>query len=77
MVAQLQGKEHSYKQDMDQVLLQARSMVERERQEKYASLAEQKSLRQQVENLSTTMKSLQVQWGLFYQQTDTAEQGFR
>jgi len=35
-------------------------MLERETQEKFASMAEQKSLRQQVENLSKNMKSLQV-----------------
>lgn len=35
-------------------------MLERETQEKFASMAEQKSLRHQVENLSKNMKSLQV-----------------
>ena len=60
MITQLQGKYQNSKRETEQMLLHARDMLEKERQEKFASMAEQKSLRQQVENLSKTMKSLQV-----------------
>ena len=62
-VAQYQANEQTQKQDFDQVLYRAQElqeMLERETQDKFASMAEQKSLRQQVENLSKNMKSLQV-----------------
>ena len=58
-----QSNEQTQKQEFDQVLYRAQEMqemLERETQEKFASIAEQKSLRQQVENLSNNMKSLQV-----------------
>ena len=62
-VAQYQSNEQKQKHEFDQVLYRAQEMqemLERETQEKFASIAEQKSLRQQVENLSKNMKSLQV-----------------
>ena len=62
-LAQYQTNEQKQKQEFDQVLYRAQEMqemLERETQEKFASMAEQKSLRQQVENLSKNMKSLQV-----------------
>ncbi|KAL9963339.1 hypothetical protein ACROYT_G032533 [Oculina patagonica] len=62
-VTQYQSNEQKQKQEFDQVLYRAQEMqemLERETQEKFASIAEQKSLRQQVENLSKNMKSLQV-----------------
>lgn len=65
-VTQYQTNEQTQKQEFDQVLYRAQEMqemLERETQEKFASIAEQKSLRQQVENLSKNMKSLQVRSG--------------
>ena len=62
-VTHYQTNEQTQKQEFDQVLYRAQEMqemLERETQEKFASIAEQKSLRQQVENLSNNMKSLQV-----------------
>lgn len=62
-LAQYQTNEQKQKQEFDQVLYRAQEMqemLERETQEKFASMAEQKSLRHQVENLSKNMKSLQV-----------------
>ena len=62
-LTQYQANEHAQKQEFDQVLYRCQEMqemLERETQEKFASIAEQKSLRQQVENLSKNMKSLQV-----------------
>lgn len=62
-LVQYQTNEQKQKQEFDQVLYRAQEMqemLERETQEKFASMAEQKSLRQQVENLSKNMKSLQV-----------------
>lgn len=59
-IGQFQANEQTQKQEFDQVLYRAHEMLERETQEKLASMAEQKSLRQQVENLSKNMKSLQV-----------------
>lgn len=62
-VVQYQSNEQKQKHEFDQVLYRAQEMqemLERETQEKFASIAEQKSLRQQVENLSKNMKSLQV-----------------
>ena len=62
-ITQYQTNEHTQKQEFDQVLFRAQEMhemLERETHEKFVSIAEQKSLRQQVENLSKNMKSLQV-----------------
>lgn len=62
-VTQYQSNEQKQKQEFDQLLYRAQElqeMLERESQEKFASLAEQKSLRMQVENLTKNMKSLQV-----------------
>lgn len=62
-VVQYQANEQKQKHEYDQLLYRAQEMqeiLERETQEKFASIAEQKSLRQQVENLSKNMKSLQV-----------------
>ena len=62
-LTQYQANEHAQKQEFEQVLYRCQEMqemLERETQEKFASIAEQKSLRQQVENLSKNMKSLQV-----------------
>ena len=62
-VTQYQTNEQTQKQEFDQVLFRAQEMhemLERETHEKFVSIAEQKSLRQQVENLSKNMKSLQV-----------------
>lgn len=59
-IGQYQANEQTHKHEFDQVLYRAHEMLERETQEKMVSIAEQKSLRQQVENLSKNMKSLQV-----------------
>lgn len=62
-VVQYQSNEQKQKHEYEQLLYRAQEMqemLERETQEKFASIAEQKSLRQQVENLSKNMKSLQV-----------------
>jgi len=62
-ITQYQTNEQTQKQEFDQVLFRAQEMhemLERETHEKFVSIAEQKSLRQQVENLSKNMKSLQV-----------------
>lgn len=59
-ISQYQTNEQTQKQEFDQVLYRAHEMLERETQEKLASIAEQNSLRQHVESLSKNMKSLQV-----------------
>jgi len=64
-IGQYQANEQTQKHEFDQVLYRAHEMLERETQEKMVSIAEQKSLRQQVENLSKNMKSLQVSFRLF------------
>lgn len=64
-IGQYQANEQTHKHEFDQVLYRAHEMLERETQEKMVSIAEQKSLRQQVENLSKNMKSLQVSFRLF------------
>lgn len=61
-ISQYQANEQTQKHEFDQVLYRAHEMLERETQEKMVSIAEQKSLRQQVENLSKNMKSLQVRF---------------
>ena len=66
-ITQYQTNEQTQKQEFDQVLFRAQEMhemLERESHEKFVSIAEQKSLRQQVENLSKNMKSLQVSYSL-------------
>ena len=68
-VVQYQANEQKQKHEYDQLLYRAQEMqeiLERETQEKFASIAEQKSLRQQVENLSKNMKSLQVSFLYFF-----------
>lgn len=68
-VVQYQANEQKQKHEYDQLLYRAQEMqeiLERETQEKFASIAEQKSLRQQVENLSKNMKSLQVSFWYFF-----------
>ena len=59
-VLHYQSSDHKQKQEFEQMLFRVQDMLERERQEKFSSIAEQKSLRQQVENMSKTMKTLQV-----------------
>ncbi|XP_032232759.2 uncharacterized protein LOC5508128 isoform X2 [Nematostella vectensis] len=59
VIIEFQACEATRKSEVDQVLLQARDVLERERQEKYASISEQNALRRQIENLSKTMKSMQ------------------
>lgn len=56
LLIEYQSGEQGRNRDIDSVIMQA----ERERTEKIASIAEQKVLRQQIENLSKTMKSMQV-----------------
>lgn len=56
MILEYQSGEHGRNREYDSILMQ----VERERTEKLASMNEQKALRQQLENLSKTMKSMQV-----------------
>jgi len=56
LILEYQSGEHGRTRDYDTILMQ----VERERNEKMASMNEQKVLRQQLENLSKTMKSMQV-----------------
>lgn len=75
-ITQYQTNEQTQKQEFDQVLFRAQEMhemLERETHEKFVSIAEQKSLRQQVENLSKNMKSLQV--SLVCHLTHRPEQG--
>ena len=75
-ITQYQTNEQTQKQEFDQVLFRAQEMhemLERETHEKFVSIAEQKSLRQQVENLSKNMKSLQV--SLVWHLTHRPKQG--
>ena len=60
VISQFHANEQSRKREVDQLLLQAKDCLERERLEKFSSISEQKSLRQQLENMSKSMKNMQV-----------------
>ncbi|XP_020897290.1 intracellular protein transport protein USO1 isoform X2 [Exaiptasia diaphana] len=56
LILEYQSGEHGRTREYDNILMQ----IERERTEKLVSINEQKALRQQLENLSKTMKSMQI-----------------
>ena len=60
MLEQIQANEQNRRMDMEHLLLAARDVIDKERQEKYMLLVEQNKLKHKVEKLSESVKSYQV-----------------